>query len=1018
MARSPLPCGIAPSSDRPYVRTPPRPARQRPAAPAVVLPRPAPRGPLLLGPGRVGPTYVEAQQQRVSRFPEAVLARYKQASPPRPAVIDMPVFQPTASQEKRLAEILDGAFDRHSIYRLLPGFLPLRVDAHPDGRVRLVYVNTGEVPDTLKPGREPLPVGYLTTRVFDPEYNAAKWGWRGEPTTKYDPDPAWFQIRDVRWAPPDGKTVSTYHTTLEQFVDASGFKQPAKLREVRSDHWSTVANLLRHRRPVAFEVLDDYPALAQFFAENLAAAKTVAEIHAERDAADNPDDPDITVHWSVQNGLLLYTRGKEEKIIAAIRAVRGRGMGFKWSSNLGAWYRPQSVGVSESTVDIDRVARALREQGMVVAVERGEAAKSLGDANTRRQEHKFWRAEGYAGRAETATERAAEAEARAAEIRSQVPVGAATRRAERMEARADRAEGQAAEHLQYVEHAASAAQNLAATAAGYDTTVEITRKQAEKRADAFAQLFVRKVKGATGATKLYSDKKDNLSEYRLTWVVLYPKMAARVVYDGRAIVVEVWPEGSPVQRSEFHYLRGAGSPVRVLTKEVTNLDAEAVYALAIEALPKVERVKTDEGAEVFSTAGQAQGKLSKYAKARTAAAFRDVFVPAQPNDTFSARREYLEGIPGQPLVLAAVFGRGEYVYVRRSSPMLALVPDGTDDGSGPPTFTLRRLIEQRESYGPVGIYTRDVLKESGRIPLDFTGMTVAEAWAGIVAAGKALLSGRSVEDFRPKVPKAAKPRAVRAPTSKAGTGTVEVLPREMDATARARAADLTERLAPVTQAASERLAELRSAQDDGSRALVAQAREAGKALAFYPTPPALAEHVVGFAQVAQGDRVLEPSAGMGALVGELVRRGALVTAIEAQPDRAAYLSHTYGHMGVNVGTGDFLAMSLSDPNVPPEGFDAVVMNPPFGIEGKHHLDAEHVTRALSFVRPGGTLVAIMSPGSVQPTSARRENLHASLVGWEVMWEPVDAKRFRISGTDTPTVILVARRPKANRRLWR
>lgn len=981
MARSHLPCGIAPASDRPYVTPPPRPSRQRPAAPVVVLPRPAPRGPLLLGPSRLAPTYAEAQRQRVSRFPEAVLARYAQ-TPPRPAVIDMPVFRPTASQEERLAAQIKGAFERYSEHRLIPGVLPLRVDAHPDGRVRLVSVFTGEVPGTLKPDRSPPAVGHLTTRELAPEYDEKRWGWRGEPTVKYDPDPAWFKIRDVRWAPPDGQTVSTYHTTVEQAVDASGFKQPAKLREVRADHWYTVANLLRHRRPVAFEVLDDYPALAQFFAENLAAAKTVAEIHAERDARDNPDDPDITVHWSVQNGLLLYTRGKEAKIIAAIRAVRGRGMGFKWSSNLGAWYRPQSVGVSESTTNIDRVARALREQGMVVAVERGEAAKSLGDANTRRQEHKFWRAEGYAGRAETAAERASEAEARAAEIRSQVPVGAATRKAERMEERAERAEGQAAEHLQYVGHAASAAQNLAATAAGYDTTVEITRKQAEKRADAFATMFVRKIKGATGAVKIQSDKTDNLSEYRLSWIVRYPPSAnltAAVVFDGRAVRVNTY-DGKG----------GRDSKQVVLKEDVTTLSPEVVFERVMAALPVYQ---TDPSAHAPTDPIVFAQELGQYAKKRTAAITKIT----------GRKLRYLR--PAGPM-----YGRFHHTEIHEEHDKgwrpteWYLVPV---EGAPGMVFRLSRI---RELPWSGGIENRREEK-LGTVDLDFTGRTIAEAWELFLAGIQAIASGQPLV-----MPKSAKPRSARAPKVTAGTGTVATLPREMDATARTRAADLSERPTPITEAASERLAELRAAQEDGgSKALVAQAREAGKSLAFYPTPPALAEHVVGYAQVSQGDRVLEPSAGMGALVGELVRRGAIVTAIEVQPDRAAYLSHTYAHRGVSVGTGDFLAMSLSDPSVPPEGFDAVVMNPPFGIEGKQHLDAEHVTRALSFVRHGGTLVAIMSPGSMQPTSARRKNLHASLSGWEVMWEPVDAKRFRISGTDTPTVILVARRPKANRR---
>jgi hypothetical protein len=415
-------------------------------------------------------------------------------------------FQPTASQEKRIAERIIETFGRYNGHQLRAGFLPLRVDAHPSGRVRLVFVYT-EVPEGIhEPGKQPRAPGYMTAVELDPEQDP-KWGWRGEPYTAFDPDPQWTPIRDVRWAAVPSASTKTYHTTAEQEVDASGFKQPKKVREVRDRHWRTVARLLHHRHPVAYEVLDEYPALAQFFAQNLAAAKSVAEIRAERDAADNPENPDITVHWSVENGLLLHTRGKIQSIIDAIKSVRGRGMGFKWSRTLGAWYRPQSVGVSESTTNIDAVAKALRDQGMVVAVERGET-KVLGEANERRQEHKFWRAEGYENRAVGAVDKSREAEERAAAIREQVPVGAATRKAERMEARADRAEGEAAAHLEYVGAAAATAQNLARTAAGYDVTVTITRKEAEKRADAFAQLFVRKVKGLVGAASLSSSKKD------------------------------------------------------------------------------------------------------------------------------------------------------------------------------------------------------------------------------------------------------------------------------------------------------------------------------------------------------------------------------------------------------------------------------------------------------------------------------------------------------------------------------
>ena len=197
-------------------------------------------------------------------------------------------------------------------------------------------------------------------------------------------------------------------------------------------------------------------------------------------ADDHAADPDVTVHWSVQEGLLLYPRGKDPQIIAAIKDLRNTVAAFKWSGHLGAWFRPQSVGVSVSTVPIDRVAQALRKAGLVVRVERGETT-DLGTANERRQDHKFWRADLYADRAGDALVRGAETEARADRVRDDIPVGAPTRRAERAEARADRLDEKAADDFSYAQHAAGAAQNLPARPARSAVTATHTPTEARRR---------------------------------------------------------------------------------------------------------------------------------------------------------------------------------------------------------------------------------------------------------------------------------------------------------------------------------------------------------------------------------------------------------------------------------------------------------------------------------------------------------------------------------------------------------
>lgn len=1018
MHRHNLPCGVAPGSNETMRSGPPAPRVHRP---------------LLLGPGGdrqpiTAETFrpvVPRLPQRFARIPQAPVptapsrrgplllgpGRVKPEAPPMPAWarsmyadIAKTLRQPSESQRKRINDRIAENFGENNGRQLVVGFLPLRVDMHPNGNARLVVVNT-EVPAGILPkDYTPKPVGYMLDAVFGPQPSG---GWRGEPWTPHDPSPAWQTVEDVRWAPPKAAAASeTYHETAEQAVDRSGYKAPAKVRDVRDAHWRTVAGLLHKRRPVAFDVLDDYPALTQFYAANLAAAQTAAEAMAVREANDNPDDPDITVHWSVEQGLLLYTRGKEDRIIAAIRAVRGRGMGFKWSSSLGAWYRPQSVGVSESTVDIDRVANALRQHGMVVAVERGQS-RTLGQANARRQDHKFWRAEGYVARAEGAVERAEEADAKAASILADVPVGASTRRAERAEERAERQGEKAAEHLEYVEHAASAAQNLARTAAGYETTAQISRKEAEKRADAFARIFVARIKGATGAERLISDKTDNLSEYRLSWAVLWPNAAniapASVAYDGRVIVVRVWPQESLEAFGQSYWTGRRYKTTTVLADETYDKTPERIFEEVVGVLPRFEKVKVDVSGDVPVDAAAMQSALAKYARPRVAAALRG----AVPNSDLPIGIFNRVGLQGTTVAfsIAPTKGYGDHTF--GVYPLLYLIPRGGM------TFELAR--NRKPQYQR---FAADPYDPESSLTLDLTGASIGTAWATLVAAAKALFANNPASFSPPPPPKpkrAAKP-ARAAVSSPARIGRVETLARDLDATPAARAADVRSRAAALAELASARLAEMRgeSASDREGDALLQRARSAGNSLGFYPTPPSLASYVVDLSGAGAGTTALEPSAGMGSMVGELVGRGAEVTALELQPERAAYLQHAWSPAGARIGVGDFLAMSPGDPGVPEGGFDVVVMNPPFSVGSKHYTDVDHVLHAMRFVRPGGRLVAVMSSGSVEPSNKKRAELHAALSAWSHRWEPVEAKRFRISGTDVPSTILVAERPKQNR----
>lgn len=178
-------------------------------------------------------------------------------------------------------------------------------------------------------------------------------------------------------------------------------------------------------------------------------------------------------------------------------------------------------------------------------------------------------------------------------------------------------------------------------------------------------------------------------------------------------------------------------------------------------------------------------------------------------------------------------------------------------------------------------------------------------------------------------------------------------------------------------------------------------------LAFFATPSELAERITNLAGPLAGKNVLEPSAGEGAIVHWLLRAGARVTAVEFEPRRAKALESRYPHITTIV--GDFLAIPApAEPT-----FDAVVMNPPFSLPGRRHADIDHVLHATRFLKPGGTMVAIMLGSIAQPASdaqAREFRDFVEAVGGTI--DPVAAGTFKASGTMMPTIIVRFTLPEA------
>lgn len=162
---------------------------------------------------------------------------------------------------------------------------------------------------------------------------------------------------------------------------------------------------------------------------------------------------------------------------------------------------------------------------------------------------------------------------------------------------------------------------------------------------------------------------------------------------------------------------------------------------------------------------------------------------------------------------------------------------------------------------------------------------------------------------------------------------------------------------------------------------------------FFETPRSLVDEMLVLACVQPGDRVLEPSAGKGAIAEKVRALGALVVCAELNPDMLDYLVES----DFPVMAGDFMQMDAgkADP------YDKVVMNPPF----TRQLDIDHVMRAFDFLKPGGVLVAIMSEGPFFRTNKKAEAFRAWMQAHDGTAKSLPEGTFKSSGTGVNTRIV-------------
>jgi hypothetical protein len=160
---------------------------------------------------------------------------------------------------------------------------------------------------------------------------------------------------------------------------------------------------------------------------------------------------------------------------------------------------------------------------------------------------------------------------------------------------------------------------------------------------------------------------------------------------------------------------------------------------------------------------------------------------------------------------------------------------------------------------------------------------------------------------------------------------------------------------------------------------------------FFETPPAVVKRMTEL--VWPSGKVLEPSAGLGAIVDHLPIEKTSILCIEKNTQRVADLKEK----GYTVQCGDFLTMT-------PGKFDAIFMNPPFE-EGQ---EIDHVQHAFSCLAPGGGLVSVMSAGPFFRGDRKAVAFREWFESADGTKESLPPESFKVSGTGVNTCLVVVR----------
>lgn len=162
---------------------------------------------------------------------------------------------------------------------------------------------------------------------------------------------------------------------------------------------------------------------------------------------------------------------------------------------------------------------------------------------------------------------------------------------------------------------------------------------------------------------------------------------------------------------------------------------------------------------------------------------------------------------------------------------------------------------------------------------------------------------------------------------------------------------------------------------------------------FFATPENLAREIVSLADVNKDNKILEPSAGQGAIIKEIIKCNIKeVDCFELMPTNQIILKEI---KGVNLIGDDFL--NADDCLI----YDRIIANPPFS----KNQDIDHIQKMYKLLKDGGIMVSIAST-HWQNSNNKKEIAFREWLA-EINADIIDIEKgaFKESGTNIGSVII-------------